>query len=121
MPRTHRDLQVWHKGIALVTSVYNMTDDFPKQEAFGLTSQMRRAAASVPANIAEGASRGSRAEFLRFLFIARGSLSELETFAVVAEKVGVMGTEDQRALQENIEEMGAMMNSMIASLRSKRA
>jgi four helix bundle protein len=75
MARKHRDLLVWHRAIALVEKVYRLTESFPKYEQFGLSSQLRRAAISVPANIAEGAARSTRKDLLHFLVIARGSLS----------------------------------------------
>jgi four helix bundle protein len=79
MKRRHHDLQVWMEGMSLAKDVYAATASFPKEEIYGLTSQMRRAAVSLPSNIAEGAARGSKKEFLQFLVIARGSLMELET------------------------------------------
>jgi len=77
--RRHYDLRVWQDGIALVKTIYALTAKLPREELFGLTSQMRRAAVSVPANIAEGAARSTQKEFIHFLSIARGSLSELDT------------------------------------------
>jgi len=82
--RKHRDLLVWQHAIALVTIVYRVTSAFPDSERFGLIAQMRRAAVSVPSNIAEGAARNTTKEYLHFLGIARGSLSELDTQFVVA-------------------------------------
>ena len=76
---THKDLDVWKEAITLVTEIYNLTANFPDSERFGLTSQMRRAAVSVPSNIAEGAARGTNKEYVRFLNISLGSLSEIET------------------------------------------
>ncbi|GAB3027908.1 four helix bundle protein [Bowmanella dokdonensis] len=75
--KTHLDLLAWQLAMDLVESVYKLTDSFPKEELYGLTSQMRRAVVSVPSNIAEGAARSTDAVFMRFLFIAKGSLSEL--------------------------------------------
>lgn len=88
MKRKHHELRVWQDGIALVKLVYGVTASFPKEEVFGLTSQMRRAAVSVPANIAEGAARSTSKEFAQFLSIARGSLSELETLIVISTEIG---------------------------------
>lgn len=79
MSRKHYQLEVWQNSIELVQAIYRLTAKFPAEERFGLTSQLRRAAVSVPSNIAEGAARGSKKEFLRFLHIARGSLSEIDT------------------------------------------
>ena len=86
--RPHEGLEVWRDAMDLVEAVYRMTSSFPDSERFGLTSQMRRAAVSVPSNIAEGAARRSRADYLRFLGIARGSLSELDTQIQIADRLG---------------------------------
>ena len=77
--KTHKDLDVWNDAMELVTNIYKLTKSFPKDELYGLTSQMRRSAVSVPSNIAEGAARKNKAEFIQFLHIALGSSSELET------------------------------------------
>lgn len=77
--KTHRDLDVWKKSVSLVTSIYEITKSFPKEEIYGLTNQIRRAAVSVPSNIAEGSARQGNKEFIQFLYIALGSLTELET------------------------------------------
>src|ERR1041384_3393031 len=88
--RSHRDLIVWQKAMDLVMSVYKFTDDFPKRETFGLCSQIRRAATSIPANIAEGQGRRLPGEFLQFLGNARGSLLELDTHLEVALRLGML-------------------------------
>ncbi|EAR21663.1 four helix bundle protein [Nitrococcus mobilis] len=90
----HKDLSVWQAAMELAKVIYAMTADFPKEERYGLVSQMRRAAVSVPSNIAEGAGRGSAREFHQFLTIARGSLSELETQALLARDLGFMRQSD---------------------------
>ena len=87
MARMHHDLRAWRDAMALVNSIYQLTSKFPDAERFGLVAQMRRAAISVPSSIAEGAARGSRKEFTRFLYIARGSLSELDTQLRFAENL----------------------------------
>lgn len=84
--RSHHDLRVWQCAIELVDEVYRLTSTFPAEEKFGLTLQMRRAAVSVPSNIAEGAARATQKEYLHFLHVARGSLSELETQVVIAKR-----------------------------------
>lgn len=86
--RKHQQLRVWQESMELVVAVYTLTSTFPASERYGLASQMQRAAVSVPSNIAEGAARGSKADFLRFLHIARGSLSELETQCLIAQRLG---------------------------------
>ena len=87
-PHTHQDLQVWKESMSLMTELYRLTATFPKEEQFGLASQIRRSAVSVPSNIAEGAGRGGPREFRQFLLIARGSLSELETQVLVPRNLG---------------------------------
>jgi four helix bundle protein len=85
---THKDLEIWKKGIDFVTSVYKITKDFPKEERYGLIAQMRRAAISYPSNIAEGVARNSNQEYIRYVYIALGSLSELETQFTIANNLG---------------------------------
>ena len=85
--KNHKDLDVWKKSIELVEDVYRMTKNFPSEEQFGLISQMKRSAISVPSNIAEGAGREGKQEFKRFLSIALGSLSELETQLIIAQRL----------------------------------
>lgn len=87
----HKDLSVWRESITLVKSVYLLVENFPKDELFALSSQMRRAAVSIPSNIAEGCGRGSNSEILRFCNIASGSLAELDTQVVIAEELGYIG------------------------------
>jgi four helix bundle protein len=84
---THKDLDVWKEAITMFTEFYTLTSNFPDSERFGLTSQMRRAAVSVPSNIAEGAARGTNKEYVRFLNISLGSLSELETQILIAQNL----------------------------------
>ena len=84
---THKELDVWKEAIDLVTKVYGLTNDFPDTEKFGLISQIRRSAVSVPSNIAEGAARGSNKEYVHFLNISLASLSELETQLIISEKL----------------------------------
>ncbi len=105
MRRKHQGLLVWQQGIVLVKLVYAATAEFPKHEIFGLTSQVRRAAVSVPANIAEGAGWSSKKEFLHFLSIARGSLSELDTHVVIAAELGYLS---------NSEEIDALIDRVLA-------
>ena len=87
---THKDLDIWKLGIELVQEVYKTTAEFPKEEIYGLTNQMRRAAVSIPSNISEGAARSSKKEFIQFLYVALGSLAELETQAIISEKLGYL-------------------------------
>ena len=85
---THKDLVVWQKSIDLVVDIYKLCEEFPATEKYGLSSQIQRAAVSIPSNIAEGAGRNSTKEYIRFLNIAQGSLSELETQLIISEKIG---------------------------------
>ncbi len=90
MGNTHKDLEIWKQGIELVVHIYQATLTFPKDEEYGLKSQMRRAAVSYPSNIAEGAARASRRGYTQFLRVSLGSLSELETQVVIAERLGYL-------------------------------
>ncbi len=91
--KSHRDLEVWKMSIDLVTNVYKISESFPVSEQFSLTSQIKRSAVSVPSNIAEGAGRNSKAEFKRFLYISLGSLAELETQLIIADKLKFHSTD----------------------------
>jgi four helix bundle protein len=113
-----RDLKVWHKAHALTLAVYAATSNFPAAERFGLTGQMRRAAASVPANIAEGCVRSSDADFARFLHTAIGSASELEYFVLLARDLKFIAASDHDALTEDIEEIKRMLSALITRLKA---
>jgi four helix bundle protein len=113
--RGHRDLAVWQAAMDLAKAVYAMTADFPTEERYGLVSQMRRAAVSVPSNIAEGAGRGGAREFHQFLSIARGSLSELETQALLACDLGFMRQSED--LMNKIARIFRMIGGLQRSLK----
>ena len=117
--RTHKDLEVWKRGIDLVTKVYQITLDFPKEEVYGLTSQMRRAGVSVPANIAEGASRHSDKEFIQFLYIALGSLTELDTHFIISHNLEYLNKETYHDLSKEAEEIGRMLSGLIKYVKRK--
>ena len=119
MRRKHQGLLVWQQAMVLVKSVYAVTTDFPKHEVFGLTSQMRRAAISVPSNIAEGAGRASKKEFLQFLPIARGSLNELDTQLLIAKDLGYLNETD--AIDALIDRVLALIGGLINSERKAAA
>jgi four helix bundle protein len=112
---SHKDLIVWQKSVALAGKVYAATRLLPSQERLGLQSQLRRAAISIPTNIAEGAARGSRAEFLQFLHISRGSLAELETQYTIACHLGLL---DDAAMLDEIAQVGRLLNGLIRRLVS---
>ena len=114
MKRDYRDLTVWQKAIDLVTEVYRVTRSFPKEEMFGLTSQLRRAAVSVPSNIAEGQGRLRRGEFRQFLGMAKGSLAELDTQLLIARNLGYLG--NPAPASERIAEVARLLNGLLNSL-----
>ena len=111
--KNFKELNVWLKAHQLVLAVYQVTKSFPSDELFGLTSQMRRAAASIPANIAEGCGRSSDAEFARFLYISFGSASELEYHILLAHDLGMLNEIDCGKLTENVIEIKKMLSSLI--------
>jgi four helix bundle protein len=113
---SHKDLQVWRKSIALASKVYAVAKTMPRDERYGLMSQVRRASVSIASNIAEGAARKTRAEFLQYLYIARGSLSELETQIMIAVALDLIP--DQSPPLEDIAEVGRMLNGLISKLTS---
>ena len=113
----YKQLTVWQKAVKLAIEVYKPTSHFPDSEKFGLTSQIRRAATSVPANIAEGWARGTTKEYIHFLLIARGSLMELETHLIIAQHLSYMSQEQLDRMAARIEEIGKMLNGLIQSLK----
>ena|ERR1051325_5543801 len=116
---SYKDLEVWKKSMLLVTAVYSITKGFPKEETYGITNQIRRASTSVPANIAEGATRKSTKYYLQFLNIARGSLAELETFLTISYNLNYITDKDLNALTDHTEEIGKMLNGLMNSLNKK--
>lgn len=119
--RSYRDLKVWQKAMDLAADIFEATKPFPKHEQYGLVSQMRRAAISVPSNIAEGSSRRSRAEFIRFINIATGSLSELETQILLATRFDYLRSEHCSELLVKADEIGRMLFSLQRSLAETEA
>ena len=117
--KTHRDLNVWKKAITLVKDVYVQTKSFPSEELYGLTSQMRRAAVSIPSNIAEGFARNSDKELLRFLSIALGSASELETQIIICNEIGYIKPEVFNVMYGLIVEILKMLNSLNTSVKKR--
>ena len=115
--RPHCQLDVWHDAMDLVVAVYAISAGFPPEERFGLTAQMRRAAVTVPSNIAEGAARKSRSEFARFLSIARGSISELDTQMQIATRLH-FGTPSQ-PLQQTLNRTFARLNALMTSIAAR--
>lgn len=117
MGQSYRDLVAWQKAMVLARLVYDFTDAFPKTETFGLTIQMRRAAISIPSNIAEGQARYSEREFVHFLRNARGSLAELETQTLLAKDLGYLKEEPGQAILTAADELGRIISGLISSLR----
>ena len=114
-----RSLQVWQRSHALVLEIYRVTKEFPGDEAFGLRAQLRRAAASVPTNIAEGCGRGGDSDFARFVQIALGSASETEYHLLLAKDLGYIGDRENGALTQEIQEVKRMLTGLRARLRRK--
>ena len=116
--KTHKDLDVWKKSMDLVERVYRRTESFPDSEKYGLTNQIRRCAVSVSSNIAEGAARNTDKEFVQFCYIALGSLSELETQLLIAERLKYSQNID---ILENVVEIRRMLLGLIKYLKSKQS
>lgn len=115
--QSHKDLTVWQKSMDLVELVYKITNKLPKSEVFGLNSQMQRAAVAIPSNIAEGAKRGHKLEYIQFLRVANGLAAELETQLILAER---LYPEEKNNIQKTIlllEEILKMLHALIGSLR----
>ena len=112
--KSHKDLLVWQKSVDMVTRVYSVTNGWPKEEIYGLTSQIRRAAVSIPSNIAEGAGRTGKKEFSHFLSIAMGSLAEVETQIVIAQRLGYIL--DVSDLDKGLQEIRRMLIGLNKSL-----
>lgn len=118
-PKNHKDLEAWKESMDLVDLVYRGTKSFPPEELYGLASQMRRAAVSIPSNIAEGAARNSKKEFNQFLHVSLGSVSELETQVLISKRLGYMDREE--ALLCQIETIRKLLLGLIKYLRKERA
>jgi four helix bundle protein len=117
--KTHKDLNLWQESIKLVTLIYEKTKSFPKDELFSLTSQIKRSSVSIPSNIAEGAARESNKEFLRFLYIAQGSISELNTQLIIANNLSFLNNEDYYQLDEKLTEIRKMLTGLIKFRQQK--
>ena len=120
MVTNFKELEVWKRSVALTTELYTLTSRFPDVERYGLTSQIRRAITSIPANIAEGWGRGSTGEYIQFLTVARGSLMEVETHLIVACNLHFLSDSALAPFSKEIEEIGKMLNALIAALKSRK-
>ncbi|MGB7989817.1 MAG: four helix bundle protein [Candidatus Methylophosphatis roskildensis] len=117
MRRRHHDLEAWQFALALVKDVYFLSSSFPAAEQYGLTAQVRRSAISIPSNIAEGAARNSDREFVHFLGIARGSLSELETQLIIARELGF--AQQSEEIQKSIDSLFGLIGGLINHLKGR--
>jgi len=116
--RVHHDLKVWQESIELVKMIYEFSKNFPVEETYGLTSQIRRSSVSIPSNIAEGAARTGTKEFLRYLSMSRGSLSEVETQLLIAVNLGYIKNPD--VIFEQIEKVFGLLGGLINFIRERR-
>ncbi len=114
--QSYRDLVAWQKSVDLVTDIYRCTQTFPREETYGLISQLRRAAVSVPSNIAEGHARFTTGEFKQFLGHALDSLMEIETQVIIAQRLGFLDSEDSQSLLGRTAEVGKVLNGLLRSL-----
>ena len=115
----HKDLEVWKKSIALVKKIYEISSKFPKEEKYSLTDQIRRCAVSIPSNIAEGSGRGSDKDFIRFLYIALGSLAETETQLIISERLKYLNEETVNVLLSELNNIKRMLLGLIKHLKDK--
>ena len=118
--RSYRDLVVWQKAIALVTEVYRATESFPRHEIYGLSGRIRRAAVSIPSNIAEGEGRLSRGEFRQFLGHARGSAFELDTQVTIARDLAYIDDDAAASLLARVHEVGRVLSGLLNSISKPR-
>ncbi len=119
MATHYKELAVWQKAMDLVMDVYRISANFPDEEKFGLIAQLRRAAVSVPSNIAEGQGRQTVGEFKQFLGHARGSLFEVETQLLIAKRLEWIAPQDSGRLQGQVDEVGRLLNGLIRSLKAR--
>jgi len=117
---SYRDLLVWQKAMDLAVLCYSLTRAFPKEEAFGLTSQLRRSSSSVAANIAEGHGRENSGSFVQFLRVAQGSLKETETHLLLSQRVGLLPTAQATEAMKTCDEIGKMLRSLIRAVQDKQ-
>jgi four helix bundle protein len=119
--RTYRDLEVWKKAISLAESCYRKTLPFPREEMYGLTSQIRRCSISIAANIAEGHGRESTGSFIQFLRVSQGSIKELETHWIIAERVGIAKADELNLILSDCDTIGKMLHGLIRSLQDRQS
>lgn len=117
---SYKDLIVWQKSIELVVLIYKLTENFPKTEIYGIISQIRRAALSIPANIAEGHRRNHLPEFIQFLGIANGSAAEIETYLEISKRLGFIKNEESKNVESLLLEVLKMLNTLIQNLKNRK-
>ncbi len=117
-PRSFRDLIVWQRAVELAVEIYRLTDDFPKSEMYGLSSQLRRASVSIASNIAEGYGRTTKGEYVQFLGHARGSLCEVQTQLVIAQQLGLSSESKRERCEGFAHEVGKMLNAILEKIRN---
>ena len=117
--KSYRDLQVWQTGMDLAEQCYVVTRNFPKEELYGMISQIRRASSSIPANIAEGHGRKTRKEYIQFLYISQGSLKELETHLMLSKRVKLSPSDVIDTLLKQCESVGRLLSALIRALENK--
>lgn len=115
--KPHKRLDVWNKSIDLTVDIYKLSETFPRTEVYGLTGQMRRAAVSVASNIGEGAARQTRKEFINYLHMSQGSLSELDTQLVIAYRLEYLSLDIYKGIEDRIETISKMLTGLIKSLK----
>ena len=120
MVKTHKDLEVWKSSVDFVAALYQTTKSFPKEEMYGLTSQMRRSAVSIPSNIAEGSARKHDGEFRQFLYVALGSAAELDTQLVIARRLEYLNEQDYLQFSSALNTISRMLQGLIRSIKTKK-
>ena len=118
--KSYEDLDVWQKSIDLVTEIYKVVKKLPKEELYGLSDQIRRAAVSIPSNIAEGQQRQSTKDYIKFLSIAKGSLGELKTQIIICERLGYLNPNETEPIKDNIDVIGRMLSGLTHNLYIKQ-
>ena len=119
--KSYKELEVWKQSVDLTTELYKLTSRFPDTERYGLTSQIRRAAVSVAANVAEGWGRWSTREYIQFLTVARGSLMELETHLIIACNLHFLNADELATVSKPVQDIEKMLNRLITLLRTQKA
>lgn len=117
--KSYRELRVWQQSVDFCVKVHTVTSTFPKEELYGLTSQIRRAAISIPSNIAEGQARNTTGEFSQFLGISKGSLAEIDTQLEIARRLSFLSIESFQSFENEIETIGKMLNALQNALPKK--